>query len=839
MVGKVAVDDQFAYTVKVGILHSLSRDAIASTATVFQQATLMAIAEINQAGGVLGHRIEPVIAYGGNDPADVAIAVKQVIQRDWACALFGAGDSAFLTTILPIVEDLDSQLWYYQSFADKQEREEREISPHVFYTGCCLNQSIDLAMRWCKHNQIRNVYLVGDDSERSQIAHNIIKAQLQQANCELAGEMYVPHETATGKASPTYPLAQYGIATAIAQLQQTKPDIVISSLHGYSNQLFYEQHNQKGLTAANLPIIAVRSSLHELLNLGKVAIGHYLSTSYLPQVPTQRNQQFIQSLRSQYGHDYPIIAAVEAAYTQVYLWRQAVELAASFVSDRVRAAAYGASFESPSGSVWVAPNHHVARMMRIGRILPNQAVEIVLESDRPINPLPWLGVNTNHADVAQSLSQTEQVGTAGFSEISQRTGERRYMEIALLDAKAELRGLFEAIMDVIIIYNQQGRCLKIICTNTDLLPQPKEEQIGKYVHEFLPKEVADLQLSAIEQALATKQTVYIEYCLTINTRQIWFVANISPMPEDCAVMVVKDTTRQKLAESALKEAKENLEVEIAKRTAELSKAMQEADKANRAKSVFLANMSHELRTPLNAIIGYSEVLKEEAEEWGHEDIIPELEKIRGAGRHLLGLINDILDICRIEAGRMAIYLESFDVQALIADVTSAITPLLQQNENQLIVRIAEDVGSMNSDLDKVHKNLVKLLSNACKFTQKGQIELTITREKMLLEEVTQPADFILFQIADNGIGMTQEQREKLFHSFTQADASTARKYGGTGLGLTIAHKLCQIMGGDIQVESEVGKGSVFTLRLPATAIATSSNTGQNALPILQIPKATS
>jgi signal transduction histidine kinase/CheY-like chemotaxis protein len=235
-----------------------------------------------------------------------------------------------------------------------------------------------------------------------------------------------------------------------------------------------------------------------------------------------------------------------------------------------------------------------------------------------------------------------------------------------------------------------------------------------------------------------------------------------------------------------------------------------AESANRTKSTFLANMSHELRTPMNAIIGYSEMLIEEAEDLEQEAFIPDLQKIRGAGKHLLALINDILDLSKIEAGKMTIFLEDFRPADMIHDVVGTIQPLLEKNANRLDVRIADDLGAMRADLTKVRQTLFNLLSNASKFTEKGVI--TLSAERIPTEH---NGDRIRLRVADTGIGMTEEQLGRLFQAFTQADASTTRKYGGTGLGLVISRKFCQLMGGDITVESRHGVGTTFTVDLPA------------------------
>ena len=393
-----------------------------------------------------------------------------------------------------------------------------------------------------------------------------------------------------------------------------------------------------------------------------------------------------------------------------------------------------------------------------------------------------------------------------LSELVEEVGKTR--DEALL-ARTQLTEAIEAISEGFVVFDGEDRL--VICNSNYeryyrdavgeevaalLVPGADRETIhkaafergmfpdsGGTVEEFLA-EWRDYPMNAVEMRFNNGVWVRIDERLS---------------PDASVVGVYTDITEAKKREAELADLVDRLTV-----------ARDQAMEASRTKSQFLANMSHELRTPLNAIIGITELLEEDARDDGQDDYFEPLERISRAGRHLLHLIDEVLDLSKIEAGRVELHVEAIDIAGLMGELATTAQPLAGKKGNRLAVRHPRDFGAMQGDPTRVRQIVLNLLSNACKFTEGGEVSLTVERRRV------RGRDWVEFAVSDTGIGMTPEQQTRVFEEFAQADSSTTRKYGGTGLGLPISRRLCRMMGGDMTVVSEPGVGSTFTARLPAT-----------------------
>ena len=411
-------------------------------------------------------------------------------------------------------------------------------------------------------------------------------------------------------------------------------------------------------------------------------------------------------------------------------------------------------------------------------------------------------------DEIGAMTRTLRMFRDGLLERERLASDREAARVALARAEGQLTEAIESISEAFVLFDAEDRL--VLCNR-----KYRELYEGMDVEIRDGASYPDLCRSVVESGMVLSARGRMEEWLNERIKRHlnphgpyeyeltdgrWMRVSERKTHDNGIVSVFTDITDLMSREMQLAETVEHLR-----------EARDQAMQATQAKSQFLANMSHELRTPLNAIIGYSEMLEEDARDRGDEESVADLNKIHSAGRHLLSLINEILDLAKIEVGKMDLYLEDVDLAALLDEVTSTILPLVESRGNNLQRDLEDDLGFVRTDQTKLRQMLLNLLSNAAKFTENGQVKLTVRRE------MREGDTWLVFAVEDTGIGMNSEQLARVFDEFAQADASTTRKYGGTGLGLSISQRFCRMLGGTIEVSSEPGKGSVFTIHMPAAS----------------------
>ena len=439
-------------------------------------------------------------------------------------------------------------------------------------------------------------------------------------------------------------------------------------------------------------------------------------------------------------------------------------------------------------------------------VMDKQAKSGDLSLRSPVEPFTEVGQIANqYNQLMDSLQESETELRSYQGHLEELVDERTS---ALNESEARMGAILESASDGVITMDGEGRVLLWNRRATELFGYERAEMLGKPLTVIIPERFRQShnagyrRLAAGEEARLIGSSVELtglhrdghEFPIELS------LGTWERVGEQFFSGIVRDISERMEAQTKLEATNE-----------ELDAAREAADAANEAKSSFLANMSHELRTPMNAIIGYSEMLTEDAEDDGLDDVVADLNKINAAGQHLLSLINDILDLSKIEAGRMDLFLETFDLHQIIVEVATTAHPLLETNHNQFVLDVDDQVGTVHLDLTKVRQSLLNLLSNAAKFTNNGTITLSVRA----IARYSVP--WIEMAVTDTGIGIPADKLGKVFEEFSQADESTTRDFGGTGLGLALTRQLCEMMGGGIELRSEIGVGSTFTIALPAVA----------------------
>lgn len=531
--------------INVGILHSLTGSMAISEASLVD-AALMAIAEINQAGGVLGQAIAPIVEDGASNEKTFAQKARKLLQQDQVAALFGCWTSACRKAIVPVLEEFNALLWYPLQYEGLEE------SQHIFYTGSCPNQQVEPALEWLVKHHGKRFYLVGSDYVFPRTVHKIIDAQLKGLGGTVLEEAYVP-------------LGNKDFSQILDRILQLQPDVIFNTLNGDSNLAFYRQYHQAGIQPAHMPIMAVSVAEPELQSIATEAAGTYASWTYFQSLDTAQNRQFVQNFQARYGSDRVTSDPIEAAYTQVYLWKQAVETARSLEINAIRAAAIGQPFEAPGGLVQIDETQHLWKNCYLGKAQPNGQFEIVHLSDRPIQPLPWLGIKQLTdpvmrdllinllADVPQAvqhISQLEQKSQELETAMTQLQSETT----ARQETEAELRAMVTAMNDFVVVHDEQGQYLKILSAQASILYKPEIDRLGKTLYDVLPEEQANIHLHHIQQVLRTQQAVNVEYQLPIQGEIHWYSAHVAPLTETTVIWAARDISDLKRTEAELRQS---------------------------------------------------------------------------------------------------------------------------------------------------------------------------------------------------------------------------------------------------------------------------------------------
>ena len=806
--------------IEIGVLHSLTGTMSISEISV-KDATLLAVEEINAAGGVLGRPLKAVIEDGASDLQTFAQKAKQLLLESQVAVVFGCWTSASRKAVLPAFEISNGLLFYPVQY------EGLEQCPNIFYTGAAPNQQIVPGVNYLLAQGKRKIFLLGSDYIFPRTANRIVKAQLAALGGELAGEVYLP-------------LGSRDVDEAIAHILAVKPDAILNTLNGDSNVAFFLHLREAGLKPEDLPVMSVSVAEEEVRAIGPSNIaGHLVVWNYFQTVDTPENRKFVKAYQARYGENRVTDDPIEAAYLGVYLWKQAVEKAGSIDAVKVRAAAKNIELAAPSGMVKIdAQTQHTWKTVRIGKVRPDGQIDEIWNSGAPIQPDPFL---KNYPWAAALAPRQISLGTRAslivlfviLVLIAWMTAGVGWM------AAVEMKNYVLAIQAASAAGGTPDVAIAGLVERTLLVASRTQNWlVGAFVLSAIAGIVGCVSVSAIIRNLGLLRKTAQQMASGDLTAR-------SPVMSNDAIGVLSSTLNTMAQQiSSLLKGLEVRQRQLEERSGELEVAKNAAEAANRAKSTFLANMTHELRTPLNAIIGYSELLQEEAQELGEEEFVMDLTSINMAGKQLLSIISDILDISKIEAGKMTLFLETFEVLNLVEQVVTTVQPLVGKNGNTLSVN-CENIGTIYSDSTKLRQALLNLASNAAKFTDRGKITINVWQEagevlsvdnsEELLTAISQcekPA-MLVFQVIDTGIGMTDDQVSRLFGAFTQADDSTTRRYGGTGLGLTISRKFCQMMGGDITAESKFDCGSNFTIRLPLAVKREKQVEGDRA--IAQIP----
>lgn len=722
----------------VGVLHSLS-GPWAMREKPLVDATLMAIAEINENGGILGKQIQPIVEDGGSDPVQFKQKARKLLNKYRIKMVFGCSTSASRKAILPIFEASNALLWYSSQY------EGLEQSRNIFYTGFCLNQQIEPTVVWLLKQEWKRFYLLGSDYIFPLAANKVIKGQLNKQGGKVVGEHYVPP-------------GDMEFEDIIADILEVQPDIILSTLNGSSNIYFYQQYKAANAGLLTIPIMALSVEEETVQHIGEAAIGHYACWSYFQSLNTPENQEFVQNFQHRYGASRVTTDPIVSAYTQVYLWRQAVQSADSFEVDRVRSAAYGQIFLSPSGWVKLDPNHHLWRGHRIGKVVPGGQFQVLESQADLLKPLPWLGVEELSFDNASVVINV-------LSEISHNMQYSWQLEKHSHQLEGTLRHLQHEIrqrQQVEIALQQANKVLEIRVQERTAELQEKTEHLEQALEEL---QSAQIQLIHTEKMSSLGQLV-AGVAHEINNPVNFIYGNVLHING------------------------------YAKDLLQLVDMYQQV----------YVNPDPRIQDIIDAIdLGFLV-----------EDLPKIVNSLRMGSERIREIVQSLRTFSRLDEADV----KAVDIHEGIDSTLTILRSRLKAKPGLSEIKVVKNYGKLpkvecySGQLNQVFMNILVNAIDALEERdyQRDRADLDanpsqITIQTQMLEDQVN----VVICIRDNGPGIPEEIRGKLFDPFF-----TTKEIGkGTGLGLAISHQIVvERHRGILQCFSESGKGTEFSIQIP-------------------------